>query len=142
MRAIYFACRETLPQNLLNGARLAGAYLEGQAKALCVVDTGRLRNSITHDVVLTSKTISIIVGTNVEYAPYAEFGTGPVGEESTAGKNTGISIQYRKTGWIYPTPDGGFRYTKGQPARPFLYPALLLGKNNAISILVNALKRR
>jgi len=37
------------------------------------VDTGRLKNSISHAVVEEEKTVYI--GTNVEYAPYQEFGT-------------------------------------------------------------------
>lgn len=36
-----------------------------------IVDTGRLRNSITH----ASKDDSVIVGTNVEYARYVHNGT-------------------------------------------------------------------
>lgn len=35
------------------------------------VDTGRLRNSVTH----THDKNTVYVGTNVEYAPYIEFGT-------------------------------------------------------------------
>ncbi len=35
------------------------------------VDTGRLRNSISH----TNDKDTAYVGTNVEYAPYVEFGT-------------------------------------------------------------------
>ena len=37
------------------------------------VDTGRLRNSITHAIDEAEK--SVAVGTNVEYAPYVELGT-------------------------------------------------------------------
>lgn len=37
------------------------------------VDTGRLRNSITHAVDESDR--SVAVGTNVEYAPYVELGT-------------------------------------------------------------------
>lgn len=48
-----------------------GASCEGFAKALSPVDTGRLRDSITYTVQESSTTI----GTNVEYAPYVEFGT-------------------------------------------------------------------
>ena len=40
------------------------------------VDTGRLRNSVTHQVI--SET-AVAVGTNVEYAPYIEFGTYKMG---------------------------------------------------------------
>ena len=48
-----------------------GLTAERYAKALCPVDTGRLRNSISHAV----EGDSAYIGTNVEYAPYVEMGT-------------------------------------------------------------------
>ena len=45
--------------------------VEGEAKALTPVDTGNLRNSITHEVEKNEAR----VGTNVEYAPFVELGT-------------------------------------------------------------------
>lgn len=48
-----------------------GLAAEGYAKRLCPVDTGRLRNSITHAV----DDDTAYVGTNVEYAAYVELGT-------------------------------------------------------------------
>lgn len=50
-----------------------GLTAEGYAKRACPVDTGRLRNSITHIVDEGGK--CAIIGTNVEYAPYVEEGT-------------------------------------------------------------------
>lgn len=50
-----------------------GLVAERFAKAKCPVDTGRLRNSITH--VIDSGRKEVYIGTNVEYAPYVEFGT-------------------------------------------------------------------
>lgn len=50
-----------------------GIQAEGYAKDLCPVDTGRLRNSITHTVDNDEK--AAYIGTNVEYAPYVELGT-------------------------------------------------------------------
>lgn len=50
-----------------------GITAEAYAKLLCPVDTGRLRNSISHDVRADDNTVYI--GTNVEYAPYVEMGT-------------------------------------------------------------------
>ena len=50
-----------------------GMAAEGYAKLECPVDTGRLRNSITHEVVPSEK--SVYIGTNVEYAPFVELGT-------------------------------------------------------------------
>lgn len=49
-----------------------GLLAEGYAKKLCPVDTGRLRNSITHEVVSGRE---VHIGTSVEYAPYVELGT-------------------------------------------------------------------
>ena len=50
-----------------------GLLAEGYAKRKCPVDTGRLRNSITHQV--DSGGRSVYIGTNVEYAPHVELGT-------------------------------------------------------------------
>ena len=49
--------------------------VEGNAKDLCPVDTGRLRSSITHEVKSSKDKHIGKVGSNVEYAPYVEFGT-------------------------------------------------------------------
>lgn len=48
-----------------------GLAAEGYAKRLCPVDTGNLRNSISH----TTDAENAYIGTNVEYAPYVEMGT-------------------------------------------------------------------
>lgn len=50
-----------------------GITAEAYAKLKCPVDTGRLRNSITHAVESSEK--AVYIGTNVEYAPYVEMGT-------------------------------------------------------------------
>lgn len=60
-------------QALTKGLEEIGQVAEGYAKKACPVDTGRLRNSITHQVRPSEK--SVYIGTNVEYAPYVELGT-------------------------------------------------------------------
>jgi HK97 gp10 family phage protein len=50
-----------------------GLQAENYAKRLCPVDTGNLRNSITHDTDVGE--LCAYVGTNVEYAAYVEYGT-------------------------------------------------------------------
>ncbi len=50
-----------------------GLAAETYAKRACPVDTGRLRNSVTHLARPAEK--AVYVGTNVEYAPYVELGT-------------------------------------------------------------------
>ncbi|MBC7128399.1 MAG: HK97 gp10 family phage protein [Thermoplasmatales archaeon] len=47
-------------------------FIEKEAKRICPVDTGRLRSSITTEKI---DKLAYAVGTNVEYAPYVEFGT-------------------------------------------------------------------
>lgn len=49
------------------------------------VDTGRLKNSLTHEVVPDEAMVEI--GTNVEYAIYVEYGTGKFAEKG-GGKMT------------------------------------------------------
>lgn len=50
-----------------------GMVAESYAKQDCPVDTGRLRNSISHAVDMSDN--SVYIGTNVEYAAYVELGT-------------------------------------------------------------------
>lgn len=48
-----------------------GGTAETYAKVYCPVDTGRLKNSITHK---KQDENTMLVGTNVTYAPYVELG--------------------------------------------------------------------
>ena len=50
---------------------ICGGKAETYAKKLCPVDTGNLRNSITHQ---REGDDTELIGTSVEYAPYVEFG--------------------------------------------------------------------
>lgn len=59
-------------QAVARGLEEVGLAAEGHAKAICPVDTGRLRNSITHAQLDGTHEA---VGTNVEYARYVELGT-------------------------------------------------------------------
>lgn len=64
-------CLKAMERAKIRGLNAIGASAEGHAKAICPVDTGRLRNSITH----TEDGTYAYIGTNVEYAPYVELGT-------------------------------------------------------------------
>ena len=74
-----------------------------------------------------------------DHVAFVEFGTGVVGKNSPH-KNgeylskaawqyaTGpkiITTKDGRVGWIYPTDDGGFRFTEGMAARPFMYETAL-----------------
>lgn len=90
-----------------------GKQAEEFAADLCIYDTGNLKNSITHRVVLSEP--AAYIGTNVEYAPYVEFGTGNL---STLGGGT------TKTHWAYKGDDGKWHIGKPMKAHPFLKPAV------------------
>lgn len=55
----------------------AAAVCEAEAKQDCPVDTGNLRGSIH----TTKGDLEDTVGTNVEYAPYVEYGTYKMGAQ-------------------------------------------------------------
>ena len=64
---------EDIKAALLRGLETCGLVAVGYAKKLAPVDTGNLRNSITHTV--DEDEPAAYIGTNVEYAPYQELGT-------------------------------------------------------------------
>jgi hypothetical protein len=96
---------------LLRGLEKIGLVAEGYAKKLCPVDTGNLRNSITH--VLDEQEPAAIIGTDNEYAAYVELGTGIYAEGGDG----------RPTPWVYQDAKGNWHYTRGNKAQPFLKPA-------------------
>lgn len=64
---------EDIKAALLRGLETCGLVAEGYAKKLAPVDTGNLRNSITHEV--DDGEPAAYIGTNVEYASYVCLGT-------------------------------------------------------------------
>lgn len=96
---------------LLRGLEKIGLVAEGYAKKLCPVDTGNLRNSITH--VVDEQEPAAIIGTDNEYAAYVELGTGIYAEGGGG----------RPTPWVYQDANGNWHYTRGNKAKPFLKPA-------------------
>ena len=64
---------EDIKSALLRGLETCGLVAEGYAKKLAPVDTGNLRNSITHTV--DEKEPAAYIGSNVEYASYVCLGT-------------------------------------------------------------------
>lgn len=87
-----------------------GLVAEGYAKKLAPVDTGNLRNSISHKV--DPEEPAVYIGTNNSYAAYQEFGTGIYTEGG------------RDTPWVYQDEKGNWHWTRGNKAQPFLKPAV------------------
>ena len=100
----------TMQEAAIRALEKCGLTAEEYAKRLAPVDTGNLRNSITHQVDDGESTVYI--GTNVEYAPYVELGTGRYTEGG------------RPTPWTYQDDEGNWHWTAGNPAQPFLKPAV------------------
>ncbi len=99
-----------MQQAAVRALEKCGLVAEGYAKKLCPVDTGNLRNSITHTV--DEQEPAAIIGTNNEYAPYVELGTG----KYVSGG--------RPTPWAYQDAKGNWHWTRGNKAQPFLKPAV------------------
>lgn len=98
-----------LQQACETGLERCGMKAEEYAKDLCPVDTGNLRNSITHTVVDAKKAY---VGTPVEYGIYQEMGTGKYIQGG------------RPTPWCYQDESGNWHWTAGNKAHPFIKPAV------------------
>ena len=108
----------------------------------CPIDTGELQQDIAADVEGDSIRAIGTCWTNKAYAPYVEFGTGPKGQADHAGISPDVTPVYtqspwwihesqvdrrvaEKYRWFYiDTPEGRFYQCTGQPAHPFMYPAL------------------
>ncbi len=88
------------------------------------VSRGELKGSIYTKVEADAGKVVGSVYTNKQYAAYVEFGTGPVGEANHAGISPKVAVSYRQDGWVFPDSEGGFHYTEGHEAQPFMYPAL------------------
>lgn len=102
--------KESSRKGLERGAK----KIQKNAKLLAPVDTGHLRNSIKTKSETTQEGAEAQVYTNLEYAPYVEFGTGQKGSESNIDRPEGISY---KEDW------------KGMAAQPYMTPAYLHAKN-------------
>lgn len=111
---------------LLRGLETCGLVAEGYAKKLCPVDTGNLRNSITHTV--DEEEPAAYIGSNVEYASYVCLGTGKYAEGG------------RPTPWVYQDEKGKWHRTNGQKAQPYLKPAVADHANTYRKIIEKELK--
>ena len=101
----------------------AGYAAEKHVKRRTPVDMGLLRQSYTHVV----DPGGVRIGTNVEYAPYVEFGTGNyVSAEGKQLADNRLRGRTGKTPWVYYSPRlRRFVTTYGQKAQPHLLPGTI-----------------
>ena len=87
---------------IIHALELCGQVAEGHAIVNVPVDTGNLKQHITHKV--NEDEQAVYIGTNVEYAPYVELGTGIY---ATGGGG-------RRTPWKYVAGKGSKYYEGGK----------------------------
>lgn len=100
--------------------------VENEAKVNCPVKNNQLRASITHEVEGTTG----VVGTNLVYAPFVEYGTGIY-----AAKGDGS-----QTPWSYQDAEGNWYTTVGMKPQPFLEPALQSSIQDILQLFNKAIK--
>lgn len=140
-------------------------HVQAAAKGLCLADSGELRESIFTSVEQDERHTVGACYTNKAHATYIEFGTGPKGQKEHPGISPDIPVAYTQTPWWIPEGEreGGIskeaadryhmprfelkdgdalRYTEGQPARPFMYPALKGNEEDVLKIMQDEIRRQ
>lgn len=124
-----------------------GFELSEYAKRICPVNYGQLRDSIGYEI---PDALTLVVGTNVKYAPYVELGTGKFATNGNGRPGWWVFVQgsdgtfrqkerkiytHEEAVKIYWTlvnqgiPEDRIWITQGQKPQPFLSPTL--GENYA-----------
>ena len=134
---------EELRARINKALEICGLTAENYAKKLCTVDTGLLRNSITHALSGEPSAISTYSADKAKGNKPVQTGeySGSAPEESDPSKMAvyiGTNVEYapyvelstgkhteggRPTKWIY-KDDKGTHMTGGHQAKPFLKPAV------------------
>lgn len=118
-------------------------YAESNLQSSVKHASGELSGSVKSETEIEDqKKVVGRVWTDKKQGIFREFGTGPVGQKSTKDLPSGITPVYTQKPWFFPVASvsldltelyGMFKLTinnvefyktSGQPARPWLYPAL------------------
>ena len=103
---------EEMHDAALRALARCGMQAHGYAVDLVPVNTGALQNSIAFRV--DPGEMAVYIGSNSEYAAYVELGTGIYAEGGGGSP----------TPWAYQDEKGNWHWTRGNPAKPFLAPAV------------------
>lgn len=106
---------------IYNALEIVGNKAADYAAGLAPVDTGNLKNSMTCDVSMDEK--AVYIGTDVEYAPYVEFG-------------------HRQEVGRYVPAIGKRLVNAYVPAKPFLKPAIVNNLEEYKGIIESELKAK
>ena len=145
--------------HLTDSVKKATVLVQGQAKSLVPTgDSGNLRGSIRMDYKEFTDKVQGRVYTNLEYAPYVEFGTGSKGKGTYPYKIKDVNLTYSDR-WFIPASeiseatalkyhfkkiygkDGNNYYLcYGQPAHPYMYPAIKNSRKQIEKILMSGIR--
>lgn len=132
-RKLYGArTNEFVGQAVLHAAK---TVVQPEAKLRAPGNEGELRNSIRVRLKVNGNKISSEIFTNSDHGSYVELGTGPKGQANHSGISPEVSVSYRSSPWYVHEDQinvGHYHFQKmgefykmyGQPAQPYLYPAL------------------
>ena len=143
-----------LDREVRQGLKKGTEIIRTDAVFRCPTNHGELRGSIHTKVVKTEDGYQGIVFTNKDYASYVEMGTGPIGAANHAGISPHVNPTYRGDSWWFPgdqvDPADAEKYhwprytnaegktfylTSGQPAQPFMYPAMKSKESAAVEAI-------
>lgn len=125
---------ENIDEIVDSGLKQGAQKVQRSAKSLIrqkgAYDTGNLHKNIVVEKIEKG----YIVGTNIKYAPFVEFGTG------TRGDPTVSHTQREK--WRYKDSQGRWHTAHAMRPRPFMRPAFNANRKYVIKSVRNALMKR
>jgi HK97 gp10 family phage protein len=126
---VFKGSQEKMARAINRSLRIAAIRVQADARLDAPRRYGGLGNSINYEVDMPN--LRSTVGSNLEYAPYVEKGTGvhAVGGDG------------RKTPWTYYSNElKSFITTTGMKAQPYLVPALEKNKNHIVNIFKDEIR--
>lgn len=114
-------------QKIEDAVKKACLIVEAEARRKAPRESGDLRRSISSKVESHDDSIEGTVYSNLEYAPYIEYGTGLFAEGGEGRKDVP---------WSYQDDEGVWHSTSGIKPTPYLRPALYESKEK----ILNAIK--
>ncbi|MDZ4768358.1 MAG: HK97-gp10 family putative phage morphogenesis protein [Chloroflexota bacterium] len=129
---------------LVGAMRQTALLVERGAKRNAPVDTGRLRGSIGHEIrrsgIGAGGDTQAVVGSNVEYAPDMEFGTGTfVGRPAYLPPAAALEVWARRHGTTGDAVANAIFKAGGLKPRRFLQRAFESNKSQIVRIIEGAL---
>lgn len=108
----------------------AGLMVKGHAEAIVPVDGGDLKGSISLDPaeVAAGGVVQARVYSDLEYAPYVEFGTGVRGASTSTNQPKEGAVAYSST-------------HAGQVAQPYMFPASEMTRRKIPALAIQEIKK-